>query len=228
MIKLIKLEWEKNNITKYIRNAAIMTGILLLLFLPLVREVKATNIIESYHNSLINICIELLSNMSYMIFTSVMLASFIISSYKNKTIYIMLSYPIKRRKLIVAQILSVWTFNIICLIITKLLSYAMISLISHALHINSSFIYWNKTSFYLQIMISSIIMISICFVTLLIGIITKSVKATIISSVILVCFTQGNIGQYTLMGNIKFYFALLVLSILSVCLTIYEFERKDI
>ncbi len=208
--------------TKYIRNAAIMTGILLLLFLPLVREVKATNIIESYHNSLINICIELLSNISYMIFTSVMLASFIISSYKNKTIYIMLSYPIKRRKLIVAQILSVWTFNIICLIITKLLSYAMISLISHALHINLNFIYWNKASFYLQIMIS------ICFVTLLIGIIMKSVKATIISSVILVCFTQGNIGQYTLMGNIKFYFALLVLSILSVCLTIYEFERKDI
>lgn len=214
--------------TKYIRNAAIMTGILLLLFLPLVREVKATNIIESYHNSLINICIELLSNISYIIFTSVMLASFIISSYKNKTIYIMLSYPIKRRKLIVAQILSVWTFNIICLIITKLLSYAIISLISHTLHINLSFIYWNKISFYLQIIISSIIMISICFVTLLIGIIMKSVKATIISSVILVCFTQGNIGQYTLMGNIKFYFALLVLSILSVCLTIYEFERKDI
>lgn len=56
----------------------------------------------------------------------------------------------------------------------------------------------------------------------------KSSKATIIASVVLVCLTQENIGTYTLKDNIAFYAILLVLSVLSVFLIIYNAENKDV
>ena len=56
----------------------------------------------------------------------------------------------------------------------------------------------------------------------------KSGKAAIITSVILVCVTQGNVGTYTLVGNAPFYALLFVLAGLSVILSIYNVETKDV
>lgn len=43
--------------------------------------------------------IELFTNMAYLIFTGVMLSTFIVSAYKNKTMNLMFSYPIKRQEI---------------------------------------------------------------------------------------------------------------------------------
>lgn len=69
--------------------------------------------------------------MSFLVFTSVMLSSFIVSAYQNKTMNLMFSYPIKRQKILVSQMLAVWIFNFITLILTKLLLYGCILSGSH-------------------------------------------------------------------------------------------------
>lgn len=71
-------------------------------------------------------------------------------------------------------------------------------------------------------------MINICFIALLVGVKMKSSKATIVSSVILVCLTQGNIEAYTLVDNLAFYIMLFILSIVSVFFTIYHIDKIDI
>ena len=228
MIKMIKLEWKKNHIGKYMRNACIMTGILLILLLFMVGEMKMEDSAELYNKSILCVSIELFANMSYIVFASTMLASFIVSGYKNKTIYLMFSYPIKRQKKLLAQMLSVWTFNIAALIITKLLAYGIFSFVSRFIDVDMRGVNFSEFSFYSQIIISSIMMISICFIALLVGVKMKSSKATIVSSVILVCLTQGNIGAYTLVDNLAFYIILFILSIISVFLTIYNIEKVDI
>ena len=62
--------------------------------------------------------IELFTSMAFLIYTSVMLASFIVSAYKNKTMNLMFSYPIKRQKILASQMIAVWTFNFAALILT--------------------------------------------------------------------------------------------------------------
>lgn len=228
MIKMVKLEWKKNHIGKYICSATIMTGILLLLLLSTIGEMKMDKSAELYNKSNLCISIELFTHMSYIVFASIMLASFIVSSYKNKTIYLMFSYPIKRQKILLAQMLSVWIFNVVALIITKLLIYGIFSFVSWFVDIDMRGINFNELSFYFQIIISSIMMISICFIALLVGIKMKSSKATIVSSVILVCLTQGNIGAYTLVDNLVFYIILFILSIISIFLIIYRIDEVDI
>lgn len=56
--------------------------------------------------------IELFTSMSSLVFTSVMLASFIVSAYKNKTMNLMFSYPIKRQKILASQMAAVWLFGL--------------------------------------------------------------------------------------------------------------------
>lgn len=82
--------------------------------------------------------------------------------------------------------------------------------------------------FYVEILVNSAVMVSISFIALLIGLRIKSSKATIIAGMILVCLTQGNSGSYTLLDNIPFYAALLIISAVSVCLTLYKLETRDV
>ena len=82
--------------------------------------------------------------------------------------------------------------------------------------------------FYVEILADSAVMVSISFVALLVGMLTKSSKATIIAGVLIVCLTQGNIGSYTLKGNIPFYTVLLGISAFSVFLALYRVETRDV
>lgn len=180
------------------------------------------------NKNMLSVSIELFTHMAYIIFAGTMLATFIVSGYKNKTLNLMFSYPIKRKKILAAQMLSVWIFNTVALITTKLISYGVFVVARNYMEIDMRGIQFNSVGFYLEIIISSVIIISICFIALLIGVYMKSSKATIITSVILVCLTQGNIGAFTLMDNLYFYLILVGLTIASVILLFYNVETKDI
>ena len=228
MLKLIRLEWKKNNISKYIRNAFILTITILLFLFLIAGELETDETKLAYGGSMLKTGVELFTNMSYMVFTSVMLASFIVSSYKNKTMNLMFSYPISRKKILLSQMLSVWIFNFAALVVSKILIFCALTAVKKYTYITADGIALGNSMFYLEILIDSAVMISMSFLSLLIGWKMKSSKATIIAGVIIVCFTQGNIGEYTLIGNIPFYITLLLISAVSVFLTLYRLETKDV
>lgn len=94
MLKLIKLEWKKNNIGKYVRNAVILAGLLCLFIFALaylgIANDPDTGVPDAAPgNEMISSSIELFTSMSFLIFTSVMLASFIVTAYKNRTMNLM-------------------------------------------------------------------------------------------------------------------------------------------
>lgn len=133
MLKLIKLEWKKNHIEKYIKNVFILAIILCLFvfalaFLGIANDPESGILDAAPGNDIISAPIELFTSMAFLIFTSVMLSSFIVSAYKNKTMNLMFSYPIKRKKILLSQILAVWIFNFVALILTRLLIYGCILL----------------------------------------------------------------------------------------------------
>lgn len=228
MLKLIRLEWKKNNIGKYIRNAAIMTLVLLFLILLMAGELDADMSMEAYNGSTVNTAVDLFAHMGYIVFTGVMIASFIVGAYEKRTINLMFSYPIKRQTILLSKVLAIWIFNVIALTLSKILTYAILLGTKSLTNISGSSIQFAMPSFWLKIVISSIAMVSVSFIALLIGLKMKSGKAAIITSVILVCVTQGNVGDYTLAGNVPFYVLLFVLAVLSVFLSIYDVETKDV
>ena len=78
MFELIKLEWKKNGIIRYLRNAAIMTAILLVFIVAMAGELPSDTSMAEYGRSAINASVDLFVNMCYIVFTGVMLASFVV------------------------------------------------------------------------------------------------------------------------------------------------------
>lgn len=233
MLKLIKLEWKKNNIKKYIVGAIIMMTLLALFtyalaFLGIANDPDGTLDAASGMDT-ISAPIELFSGMAFLIFTSVMLASFIVSAYKEKTMNLMFSYPIKRQKILASEMIAVWSFNFMALLLTKLVIYVLIFIGSK--YMKSSFIIdfnINSLSFYIQLILKSAIIVSMSFIALFVGLSMKSSKATIVTSFLLIFLTQTNVGDFTMANNTILPVILTLISLLFAILSIYNVENKDL
>lgn len=228
MMKLIRLEWKKNNILKYIRNAAITTVVIAIFIIMMAGELEASGTVQLYRKSMLSTTTELFVHMAYIVFTGVMLAAFVVGAYEKKTMNLMFSYPIKRKKILLSKMAAVWIFNFMTMIVSKLLIYFALIVTRSFTDISASEIQFGKLSFWLDILLSSAAMVSISYISVLIGLKMKSSKATIVSSVVIVCFTQGNIGSATLANNIPFFVILFVAAIVSAYLSIYKVETKDL
>ena len=232
MLKLIRLEWKKNNVGKYIRNVVIMSALICLFifalcYLGIANDPDMGVPDAAPGNSAISSSIELFTSMAFLVFTSVMLSTYIVSAYKNKTMNLMFSYPIKRQKILISQMLAVWIFNFVALVLTKLFIYSCILLGSQFM-VSSFPLDYNMASmgFYIQLLLKSIVTMS--FIALFIGIAMKSSKATIVSSFLLIFLTQANVGDFSLADNAILPVVLMVLSLIFAFLSIYNVETKDL
>lgn len=233
MLKLIKLEWKKNHIGKYIRGAVIVAVLLglfvfALAFWGIANDPDGT-LDAAPGTDMISAPIELFTSMAFLIYTSVMLASFIVSAYKNKTMNLMFSYPIKRQKILASQMIAVWIFNFVALTITKLAIYFCVFLGTNFM--KSSFAVdfdMGSLSFYIQLILKSVVIVSMSFIALFVGMAVKSSKATIITSFLLIFLTQANVGDFTMANSAVFPAILTVVSFGFAILSIYNAESKDL
>jgi len=229
VIKLIKLEWKKyNNGNGLITAALIMTAILALFIVGTAGELHSAETVEIYGKSMIDAAVDIFTHISYIIFTGVMLAIFLVGAYEKRTINLMFSYPIKRRKIMLSKVLAVWIFNYIALVISKLLLYAVLLTTKSFTHLSAADIPMGSLTFWLNLFLSSAAMVSIAFIALPIGLKFRSSKAAIVAAVIIACLTQGNIGSFTLADSVPFYGFLFLLAAVSVVLTVYDVETKDV
>lgn len=234
MLKLIKLEWKKNNIAKYIRNVVILAAVLCLFLFALcylgIADSPDTGIPDAAPgNDMISSSIELFTSMAFLVFTGVMLSGFIVSSYNNKTMNLMFLYPIKRQKILVSQMLAVWIFNFTALVATKLLIYGCVLLGSQFM-VSSFPLDYNmaEPGFYVQLLVRSIVTVTMGFIALFIGMAMKSSKATIVASFLLILLTQANMGDLTFRDNAVIPVILTVVSLVSAFLSVREAETKDL
>lgn len=106
----------------------------------------------------------------------------------------MFSYPIKRRKMVMAKVSAVWIFNFLAMVGSKVVIYLVLILAKSSIGITAESIPAGELSFRLDMVLSSAAMVSISFIALPIGLKMKSSRAAIGASVIIVFLTQGNIG----------------------------------
>lgn len=233
MLKLIRLEWKKNNIRKYILGAVIVAAALglfvfALAFWGIANDPDGT-LDAAPGTDVISAPIELFTSMAFLIFTSVMLASFIVSAYKNKTMNLMFSYPIKRQKILASQMIAVWIFNFAALTLTKLAIYAAVFMGSQFMP--SSFgidFSIGSLSFYIQLILKSVAVVSMSFMALFVGIAMKSSKAVIVTSFLLIFLTQANVGDYTMSDSVIFPVVLTVVSFVFAALSLCQAESRDL
>lgn len=228
MLKLIRLEWKKNNIKKYIWKAAVITVILLFFIILMARELESENPIQLHGKSMLAHSIDLFTHLIFIIFTGIMISAFIIDAYKKRTMDLMFSYPISRRKILLSQIAAVWIFSFASLLFCKLSLSVTLTLTRSLTGIAATDILAGSLSFWLNMILSSAAMVSVSYISLLTGTLTRLSKTAIVTSVIIAVLTQGNIGDATLAGSIPFYVLLMILAVLSVCISVCHAETRDL
>lgn len=235
MGKLIKLEWEKYEIGKYIRNAVILIVLLVIFnyamtFLGIANDPDTGVPDMAFSNMGVSTNVELLTDITFLIFAAAMHATFIIGAYKNKTMNLMFLYPLNRKKIMAAKMLAVCIFCFAGIVIAKLACYG-VSNLGFMMGQKASFpMDYNmlSVSFYIQLLIRSAATISISLLALLIGMIAKSSKVTVISSFLLIILMQGNVGGATLKDNLAVPIVLMAISVLAAILIVQRVEKKDV
>lgn len=232
MWKLIQMEWKKNHTKKYMINLAIVIAVLgLLLFvmcyyIPIDAELEMQDSVPEIENMAVQI--DLLTNLSFLIFTSAMLSSFIIKAYKNKTQSLMFSYPISRKKVILSQMMAVWIFCAAALFLGKFLIYLVLSLASRLMDGFPLGYDMTSAGFYIQTILKTVITVTLSFIPLYIGKRMKSSKAAIISSFLLFSVMNGTMGDLTLRENTILPVLLFGVSLICGFLTVHNVEKEDV
>jgi ABC-type transport system involved in multi-copper enzyme maturation permease subunit len=190
MIKLIKLELQKMNILKHVRNVFITATILgLLLFMLIFIDEGKIKINEALE------IIGTMVNVVFAIYAAVLIGRLIVSEYKYKTIYLLFSYPVNRKKIFIVKfaIVSILTFLNIILTSMILLSGIMITdnfvdILSGTIT-SSIFLY---ASF--KFLANAVMYMGISLIPVFFGIRKNSVSKTIVSAFIINLFLAGNIS----------------------------------
>jgi ABC-type transport system involved in multi-copper enzyme maturation permease subunit len=112
MLQLMKLEMKKFKFGWYVKGALTANIIITALFISMnyIQEVEKDVIMTNSEEAFL--LIGAMVRATFIVFAAVLLAQLVIEEYKNKTIMLMFSYPIKRKKIIASKlaIIAILTF----------------------------------------------------------------------------------------------------------------------
>lgn len=114
MLKLLKLEWKKNRMSGYIKGLliCIISIFVAVALMAIGGEGEWAFLNYTEIMSLTNILIRIV----FIIFSSVILSRLVIDEYKNKTVQLLFTYPLKRKKIILAKLSLVFGFCFVSIV----------------------------------------------------------------------------------------------------------------
>lgn len=230
MLKLIKLEFKKNKfngswLSLLIVNVAIL-GMMLLLYFDI--ESLEGELMFANYQELFSI-IDTFVRAAFIIYASALIAKFVIEEYRNKTMSLMFTYPINRKKLIAAKLVIVFIWTFLAIILSNFVITTILVLINNYFgYINdilTTDILINNVS---QILLNAIAAAGLSLIPLFFGMWKKSIVGTIVSSVLIVSIINSSNGGFSLYSIIAIPLGLAVIGILIAYISISKIDKIDL
>ncbi|MGG2095199.1 ABC transporter permease [Bacillus sp. S13(2024)] len=228
MLHLMKLEMKKFKFGGYVKGALIANVIItaLFIFLNYIQQIEGNVFIESSEKAFL--FIGAMVRGTFIVFAAVLIAQLVIEEYKNKTILIMFSYPIDRKKIIASKLfivailtfITIWLSNIVVAgAIFALHSY--FSFISYSITIND----WMQQA--INMVPFAVAAAGTSLIPLYFGMRKHSVPITILSSLFVVSFACSYNPTFSMVAIIPVQFALAAVGIMIAYLAIRNIEKED-
>lgn len=228
MLKLIKLEFKKDNFKNMVRGAVILTICLVLLMglFGIIGEVVEDEEVVFENAAMVVSLADLFVRASYIIFAGVLVAKVIISEFQNGTIRNLFVYPIPRKQLLTSKLVLVFMFTFIWYIIS-------IAIILICMIILNQFIRIVPDALSISLILKSIPSIltgalftsGIGLISLFFGLKRKSQIATIVSSVCIACLLTQSFGGNVDDNLFSIVAIPIVLCLLGIAVAIYSFRN---
>ena len=224
----MKLELKKHKIGWYWKGAVISSFLVIVLMgiLPYLDQELETAF-GSFEE--VFTAMSMLVRVVFVIMASVLIGTFIINEYNNKTITVLFTYPVPRKKLITAKILLIMSITLITILISNTAVIAAFIGLNAILHIipgtPSLELLMNQG---LEILIQGLSAIGISMVPLYFGMRKKSVSATIVSAVILISIINSNNGNFSISSFIVIPITIGLIGLFIAYMSIRNVENVDV
>ncbi|MEC0248456.1 ABC transporter permease [Paenibacillus chitinolyticus] len=230
MLKLMKLELKKYKIGRYLPGILIANAVILLLIGGVHVAEQVDGVIDAYQNYKMAFSVIIgFVKVTFVIFASVILAKLVIGEYNSKTVNILFTYPVRRKKIMAAKLLlvSLWTFVTVLfsgLFVTGafLLADAWLNMVPETLTTPM------VVDHVLRILLNAVSAAGVCLIPLLFGMMKKSVPATIVSAVILVTITDSNNMGFSLSAGYILPLVFATAGVLIAFWSIRKIETSDV
>ena len=225
MTHLIKLELKKFGIAQNIifMFAAILFSILFItisLWDSMTDPEQTKDTFESTY-----LVIGLLMSFIFLVYSSVLTARLVIGEYNQRTITIMFSYPLNRIKLIASKLTIIMVYTAISMTIGYICCSSYIIFADKSFNMLEGTFQPSMLRTWIPMAITTVI---ICMVlslwSFIIGMIRKSVPATIVTSLIVIVLRQVIITKNT--TNQESIMQVILVAIVTVIATLLIFKRK--
>lgn len=208
MLKLIRLELERNNMKGYVVASCIACAILVIFiyFVSYVAQVE-NGVHEMQFQNYTNI-FRFTGTISLIIFSimaAVMYSRLIIDEYSGKKVALLFSYPVSRKKILLAKLLLVFVFTSLSMLICTVIPYIVFYITESVMPIVAQDTMTAEIFIdTLNILVVAIFAVGgIGIAAMRVGFIKKSVSATLIAAFLL-STTYGNaaLGTKTILSSL--------------------------
>lgn len=227
MLKLICLELKKTKIGVYIK-AGLIANLVMMVMVYLIGN-DANDPINS-HEMAYNL-IDIFTKAVFTIFAAVLISSYIIDEYRNKTITVMFMYPINRKRLIAAKLIIISVFTFISILMSDIILSIFYEFLNNLTHLTNEQLTGDMILKQLgSYVLSSFEFTGISLISMYFGMRKKSGSSAIISSMIIAVLLGSNVGfaDFTLGSLLPVSFTLAAAGILVAYFTIRNIEHKDV
>lgn len=186
MLKLMKLEYQKHHLSQYFKMVAIwiliIFGLVALMGWGSRKEIEPMFPTYTDFMTLTNIFIRIV----FITFSAVLLSRLVIDEYKNKTIHLLFTYPLQRKKLMQAKLLIVLIFCFVSIVMATFVISLLIFFVSPHLYLVENPVKMNEIISTIPLtLINAVMMAGISLIPLFFGMRKKSTAATITWAVII-------------------------------------------
>lgn len=225
MLNLMKLELKKNKMGWYFKGVVIanLSIIILLCLLPYLEgtegELAFTGVSEAL--SVIGTFVRV----TFVIFAAVLFSKLIIDEYKKNTISVLFTYPIPRKKIILAKILLITGITFVVIIVSNVIVSGIFIVVNNYANLvpNDLSSDWLTTAL-INNVVQSLAATGMSLICLYFGMRKKSVPTTIVSSLIIVSLVNSNNNDFSLSSIIAIP---LTLAVIGVCIAYFTFRNID-
>jgi len=229
MLRLMKLELKKFKLGWYVRGAIIanIAILALMIFTSIVAQVEGDPEIRDPQMMLLTA--STLVRATFIIFGSVLIARLIIGEYKNKTILLMFSYPINRKKMMISKLAITATLTFITVILSNILVVGVFfGIDSYFSILPNSFTIDQLKQEGINLVPLAIATAGISLIPLYFGMRKRSVPATIVSSLIVVSIAINNTPMFSTATFLPLQQALAAIGVAIAYYGIKNIEREDV
>ncbi|NPC91416.1 ABC transporter permease [Bacillus sp. WMMC1349] len=229
MVNLIRIEIKKLKLGGYVRGVIIANLIIIGLLWMIGYSEKAE--VEDAFRSIDEtfLVIGTFVRAVFIIFGAVLLSRLVISEFKNKTILVLFTYPVNRKKIMAAKLLIVGILTFVTILISNVFIATIFFMLNSFFpvvqgEITADIVYDQV----LKIVIFAFGAAGTSLVPIYFGMRKQSISATIISSVIIVMLISSTNPVFSLSSIIYIPLSLAAVGIVLSYLTVRQIEKKDV